>query len=115
MNYAMIFYLIGNLFKVEAGLLLLPLLVAAIYGESATYPAFALTILLLLLLGVLLTLRSRKTGCSGRGRAFSSSGCHGFCCRPLGRFPLSFRGRFPALSMRFLRRSRALPPPARAS
>ena len=33
MNYPMVFYLIGNLLKVEAGLMVLPLLVAVFYGD----------------------------------------------------------------------------------
>ena len=51
MNYPMVFYIIGNLLKVEAGLLLLPSLVAVVYQDD-TLHAFAITILLLLLIGV---------------------------------------------------------------
>ena len=51
MNYPMIGYIIGNLLKVEAGLLLLPSLVVILYREN-TLPAFGITILILLALGL---------------------------------------------------------------
>ena len=96
MNYAMIFYLIGNLFKVEAGLLLLPLLVAAIYGESATYPAFALTILLLLLLGVLLTLRQPKDRLLRPREGFFIVGLSWVLLSAFGALPFVFSGEIPS-------------------
>lgn len=51
MNYPMVFYIIGNLLKVEAGLLLLPSFVAVIF-KNDTLSAFGLTILLLLAVGI---------------------------------------------------------------
>ena len=57
MNYPMIGYIIGNLLKVEAGLLLLPSLVVILYRED-TLPAFGITILILLALGLPLSWRA---------------------------------------------------------
>ncbi len=60
MNYKMIFYVIGNLMKVEAIILLLPFLVSIIYQEHNIYIAFIVPIFLLLSIGILLTSESPK-------------------------------------------------------
>ena len=54
MNYAMIFYLLGYICNVEALLMLLPLAVGLLYGESVG-STFGLTIVLLLAVGAVLT------------------------------------------------------------
>lgn len=59
MNYAMIGFIIGWVMKIEAGFLLLPLMVAAIYRESA-WKAFLITIILCMLLGQALTWKKPK-------------------------------------------------------
>lgn len=56
MNIKMIFYTIGNLLKVEATLLCLPLIVSFIYKEN-TYLSWLIPIATLLLFGILLTLK----------------------------------------------------------
>ena len=56
MNIKMIFYTIGNLLKVEATLLCLPLIVSFIYKEN-TYLSWLIPIAALLLFGILLTLK----------------------------------------------------------
>ncbi len=43
MNYAIVFHLLGNILLCEAVLLLLPAVVAVIYGEGATLAAFLIT------------------------------------------------------------------------
>ena len=53
MNFRYVFHQIGNILKVEAALLVLPLLVAFIYGE-ATYFAFLVPIALSLVIGFFL-------------------------------------------------------------
>lgn len=58
MNRRMVFYTTGQLIKVEAALLVLPLLVAAIYGDNGIV-AFALTVLTALAVGFGMTLLSR--------------------------------------------------------
>ena len=59
MNYSMILYIIGKLLTVEAGLMILPFITALIYHEKG-YFAFGVTILLLLVLGKLISLRRPK-------------------------------------------------------
>ncbi len=54
MNKRMIAYMQGILMVCEAGLLLLPLITAFIYGESGTIPAFLITIALLCIIGLIL-------------------------------------------------------------
>lgn len=58
MNRRMVFYMTGQLMKAEAALLLLPLLVAALYGETCL-TAFAITVLIALAVGFGMTLLSR--------------------------------------------------------
>ncbi|NLD25736.1 MAG: TrkH family potassium uptake protein [Acholeplasmataceae bacterium] len=62
MNYRMVFRVIGNLLRVEAGLLLLPLIVSFIYKENLYY-TYLIAIGILLVLSFILTapkLKSRK-------------------------------------------------------
>ena len=54
MNKRMIAYMQGILMVCEAGLLLLPLITAFIYGESGTIPAFLFTMALLCIIGLIL-------------------------------------------------------------
>ncbi len=58
MNYRMLGYLLGIIMTIEAALLLLPMLVALIYGESA-FP-FLITVAILLLIGLLLAWRKPR-------------------------------------------------------
>ena len=51
----MVFYIIGNIVKIEALLMLLPMFVSLYYGESAVY-AFAITIMIAMVFGFALTL-----------------------------------------------------------
>ena len=61
MNYRMILYILGWVFNILSASLLLPTAVGLIYGE-AEWSAYALTALLSLFLGVMLTLKKpRKT------------------------------------------------------
>ncbi len=55
MNRRIIFYMLGQILKVEAVLMLLPLICSVIYGEKSAI-TFVITIALALLLGFLLTL-----------------------------------------------------------
>lgn len=56
MNYKMILYTLGQLFKVEAALLVAPLVVSFLYQEG-TYLSFLIPILALVLLGFALTIK----------------------------------------------------------
>lgn len=52
MNRKMVFHMIGQIISMEAGLLLLPLIVALIYHDSNCIPAFLITIGIALVLGL---------------------------------------------------------------
>lgn len=56
MNRKMVFYMIGQMIKLEAALLVLPLLVSLIYREHKTALSFLITIGIALVLGFALTL-----------------------------------------------------------
>lgn len=56
MNRKMVFYMIGQMIKLEAALLVLPLLVSLIYKEHETAQSFLITIGIALVLGFALTL-----------------------------------------------------------
>lgn len=56
MNRKMVFYMIGQMIKLEAALLVLPLLVSLIYKEHETALSFLITIGIALVLGFALTL-----------------------------------------------------------
>ena len=55
MNYKMLFHTVGQILKVEAGLLLLPLFIAIVKGEKTIF-AFCLTIALTAILSAIFTL-----------------------------------------------------------
>ncbi|MBP3389410.1 MAG: TrkH family potassium uptake protein, partial [Clostridia bacterium] len=58
MNLRMIIYMVGQIVRLEAALLLLPLVVALCYGENCGW-AIAITAVLALGLGVIMTLGGR--------------------------------------------------------
>lgn len=55
MNRKMVFYMLGQILKLEAGIMLIPLITSIIYGEKCVF-AFVITILIALVLGFALTL-----------------------------------------------------------
>ncbi len=57
MNYRMIFYLSGQILRVLGILMLLPIVTALIYNEPASRNAFAVTALVLIAAGTLITLK----------------------------------------------------------
>ena len=56
MNYKMIWYIMGQIFKVEAVFMAVSLVVSLIYGENL-FLAFGIPVLALLAIGHLLTLK----------------------------------------------------------
>ena len=61
MNYLMVFYMIGRLLMLEAGLLLLPAACSAVYGESSVWALLiAAAIALLVGGGMVLICRTHK-------------------------------------------------------
>ncbi len=95
MNYSMIFYLVGSLFKVEAGLLVLPVIVALIYQEPATLSPFLITIFLLLFLGLALTFRPPKDRTMRAREGFFIVGISWILLSVFGALPFVFSGEIP--------------------
>ena len=58
MNYRMLGYVLGRIFMVEAALMLLPVAVALIYGETGRLVAFLIPLVLLAVIGLLLGKRA---------------------------------------------------------
>ena len=95
MNYSMVFYLVGNLFKAEAGLMLLPVIVALIYREEDVLPAFFITIFLLLLLGLALTFKPPKNRSMRAREGFFIVGISWILLSVFGSLPFVFSGEIP--------------------
>ena len=55
MNYRMVFYVIGNMMKSEAALMLLAIIVALVYGEADTIVWFVIPMFILVSLGFILS------------------------------------------------------------
>ena len=87
MNFRMIFYVLGRLFRVEAALLAISLLVSLMYGENLIL-AFAVPIVLLLVISIF-TSRLKKPQ---NARFFSKDG---FIVVAVAWFLLSFFGCLP--------------------
>ena len=60
MNYKIVFRVIGNILRVEAGLLLIPFLVSLIYQEDL-YLAYILPIVLLIILSFLFKMKKTES------------------------------------------------------
>lgn len=86
MNYALILKLIGNLLRIEAAFLLVPLCVSLIY-KSGDANAFLLSILILAVLGALLLFVKPKD------KRFKAK--DGFACAALSWVAFSFGGALP--------------------
>ena len=100
MNFRMIAYIIGKLLKVEAGLLLLPMPIALIYGDD-TIPDFALTILLLLAVGVPLSWKCPKNRGMYVREGFFIVGTSWLLLSFFGALPFIFSGEIPRLADAF--------------
>ena len=93
MNYQMIGYLIGRILLTEAALLLLPLLVALLYGEAAG--PFLLTIALLLAVGGILGLRKPKQTAIYARDGFAVVALAWIAMSAFGALPFVFSGDIP--------------------
>ena len=59
MNRRMVLYMVGSVIKIEAALMLLPLIVSVIYGEKSTALSFLASIVIALVTGFVMTLAVR--------------------------------------------------------
>ncbi|MBR3282714.1 MAG: TrkH family potassium uptake protein [Ruminococcus sp.] len=60
MNYRMIVYIMGQIFKVVGLFMLLPVLVGFIYGEDHVILSFGIPILMLMVIGIIATIKKPK-------------------------------------------------------
>lgn len=95
MNYKMISYIMGQIFKVEAGLLIISLIVSAIYGEDLLL-AFAVPVLALLAIGIPLTIKkpSKKSFYAKEG--FIVVALSWFLFSAFGALPFCISGEIPS-------------------
>ncbi len=94
MNYKMIFYTIGQLLKIEALLMLLPLITSIIYQEEA-YSSFLITIGILLLVGFLLSIRKPKKTVIYAREGFVITGASWIIMSLFGALPFVLSGNIP--------------------
>ena len=97
MNRKMILHTLGQIIRLEAALLLLPALVALLYGEGRCLQAFLVTALLALLLGTLLTLSTRS--CSRvifSKEGFVTVALAWLCLSAIGALPFVLSGSVPS-------------------
>jgi len=94
MNYSMIFYTIGLLLKVEAGLMVLPLAVSVCYGESPM--GFGVTIVLLLVLGHGLSFRRPGNNAIYAREGFLIVGASWVLLSLFGAMPFTLSGEIPS-------------------
>lgn len=94
MNYSMIFYTVGLLLKVEAGLMLLPLCVSLYYGESPV--SFGLTIVLLFVFGQVLSFRKPQNNAIYAREGFLIVGASWLLLSLFGAMPFTISGEIPS-------------------
>lgn len=94
MNFKMVFYTIGNILKIEALLLMLPLIVSLIYGEG-TYLSFLIPICLLLLVGFLLAIKKPKKTIIYAREGFVIVGASWIIMSLFGALPFTLSGEIP--------------------
>ena len=93
MNYSICFYTLGTLLKVEAGLMLLPLMVCFLYGEDPM--PFGMVIAMLLVAGTLLTLRRPKNEAMYAKEGFWIVGASWILLSLFGALPFTISGQIP--------------------
>ena len=93
MNYSICFYTLGTLLKVEAGLMLLPLMVCFLYGEDPM--PFGTVIAMLLVAGTLLTLRRPKNEAMYAKEGFWIVGASWILLSLFGALPFTISGQIP--------------------
>ena len=95
MNYRMILSTLGRVLKVESLLLLLPMSVSLIYGESS-WPAFLITACLLMLAGLLLNIRKPSSSVIHESEGFIIVGLAWVLMSAFGALPFIISGATPS-------------------
>ena len=102
MKIKAVFYHVGNLLKVEAGLMALPLLISVIDADG-NYLAFLIAIAALLALGFLLTRLGRKDAPLYAREGFTIVGISWLLISLFGALPVRDQRRNPQFHRRLLR------------
>ncbi len=98
MNHKMIFYLTAQIVRVIGVLLLLPVVVAGVYGETRSLVGFASTSAGLILLGTLATLRKPQNTSVYTREGLAVVGCSWIACSVFGALPFVISGEIPHLA-----------------
>ncbi|MBQ8731242.1 MAG: TrkH family potassium uptake protein [Oscillospiraceae bacterium] len=96
MNYKMVLYIIGQILKVEAAVLLLPLSVALIYGEYDILPAFFITIGAVAVAGLLFSFRRPEKRAIFAKEGFVVVSCSWILLSLFGCLPFFLSGYIPS-------------------
>ena len=94
MNYKMVLYVLGQLMKVEAAILALPLIVSVIYEEN-TGPAFLAVIALLLVMSIAMTAKKPKNRRFGAREGFVVVAFCWILYSMIGALPFTISGEIP--------------------
>ncbi len=95
MNYRMILYMMGQIFKVVGLFMLLPILVGFIYGESHVVTSFGIPLLILIFTGFAFTLRKPKDNSVYSVEGFVSVASSWIGVSAIGALPFVISGEIP--------------------
>lgn len=95
MNVRMVISALGKVLKIEAALMLFPLMVALLYGEPS-WSAFAITIVIVLLVGILADLKKPENRVIREREGFVIVGCAWILLSAFGAIPFVISGQIPS-------------------
>ena len=95
MNYRMITYVMGQIFKVVGLTMALPMLVGFIYGEDHVLTSFGIPMLILLLLGIITTAKKPKNNSIFSMEGFVSVAASWIGVSMIGALPFVISGEIP--------------------
>ncbi len=94
MNYSIVFYIMGWILNIEAAFMVLPTLVAVIYGESVVW-SFVASIAICLVLGMLLTRKKPKNQIFYVAESFVAVSLSWILLSAMGAIPFVMSGYIP--------------------
>ncbi|MBQ9673537.1 MAG: TrkH family potassium uptake protein [Ruminococcus sp.] len=95
MNYKAVFNMLGKVIFLEGALMILPLIVALIYGEKDTYMSFVIPIVCLLALGLALGIKRPKNNMMLAKEGFAICGLAWILLSAFGCIPFVLSGMIP--------------------
>ncbi len=100
MNYRMLLYVIGKLLRTEGLLMILPMIVAIIYGEN-TWMSFAVVVICLLLISLLLVRNKKENSFMRQKDGFVCVGIAWILLAVFGALPFYISGQIPSYTDAF--------------